>query len=160
MSSSARGATARDAGGRFAKAGAAPVPRGRVPVDVQKEHAHRAKHGWNVIKVEEPELARAVNRRVREIVGEIDSGHRLYSELVSEARAFVRGEMQFEAIDAFILGLGERAIDKKRRRVHQIMRDRRELAAELGAARERIARLKSAVDLEARISALEARKDV
>lgn len=145
----------RDGGGRFAKAGAAPAPRGNVPVEVRREHERRLKHGMRVLAQEDPLLARALNRRANEIVGAADPCHRLYVELMAEARVYARGEAMLAAVDAFILGLGERVVDKPRRRLHQIMHDRRQLAEQLGTQTERIARLKSAVDLEARLAALE-----
>jgi hypothetical protein len=150
----------RDSGGRFAKAGAAPVPRSRVPVEVAREHARRMRHGMKVLAEEDPGYARALNRRANEIVGAMGSDHRLYVELVAEARDYVRGEAMLAAVDAFILGLQDRVIDKKRKRLHTIMHDRRALAEQLGTQRERIARLKSAVELEARIAALEGKHEV
>jgi hypothetical protein len=150
----------RGSNGRFAKTGAAPLPVGRVPREVQAEHARRLKHGMRVLAEEDPGYARALNRRANEVIGGLDQSHRLYVELVAEAREYARAEAMLAAIDAFVLRLQDRVIDKRRRRLYQIMHDRREIAAQLGAQRERIARLKAAVDLEARIAALEGARNV
>src|SRR5262245_13870428 len=102
----------RDHEGRFIRAGSAPLPRGKVPVEVAKAHARRLKHGMKVLAQEHPFFVRALNARANEIVGAVEPGHRLYVELLAEAREYVRGETMLAAVDAFILGLQDRVIDK------------------------------------------------
>lgn len=150
----------RDASGKFVKPGAAPVPRGRVPVEVRKEHERRLRHGMKVLAQDDPMFVRGLNRRVNEIIGAVDPSHRLYVELVAEAREYARGEVMLAAIDAFILGLQDRVIHKGRRQLYPIMHDRRQMAEQLGTQRERIARLKAGLELEARIAALESERRV
>jgi hypothetical protein len=124
---------------------------------VQREFRRRFRHGWRAFAAENPGHAQALNRSARDLIAGIEPGHRLYPELLAEAREYVIAEAFLAAVDAFILELGSRVINKKGKQLHRIMRDRLELAAHLGAQRERIAKFKAAVEFEARLAALEAR---
>lgn len=147
----------RGSGGRWVRSATEQLPAvGRRPsTEAQREHEYLMLHG--PARFTAPAF-RGLGKRVRQLTAGIEPGSRLYSELLAEANEYARGEAMLAAIDSFILGLGDRVIHKGARALYPIMKDRREMAAQLGESRERIARLKSAVDLEARLAALEDRR--
>jgi hypothetical protein len=154
--------------GRFAGAGGtadttARASGGSVPVPAVIERDRRSmlrRGARGKLNTGDPALTRALAARARELMAGIEPGHRIYAELAAEVAEYVRGEMLLGAIDGYVITLADRIIDKRRRRLHQLAHDRRVIAEQLGAQRERIARLKSAVDLEARLAALEAARNV
>ena len=142
----------RDATGRWTS-GTALLQRAAV----EREREAWLRGSMRDIWTDNAELTTALNVRANELLGNIASEHALYTELRAEALEYARGECMLAAVDRYILALQERVIDKKRRRLHQIMHDRRALAEQLGTQRTRIANLKNAVDMEARLKAVEAR---
>ena len=144
--------------GKFLRPGAEPQPRGRVPVAVRDELGRRLRHGMRVLAAEQPEFSRALDRRARDLIGGVEGGHRLFPLLQAEARTLARSEALLEALDAYVLALGSRVINGRYRRAYPILADRAALATQVGTSRERLAKLLSAADLEARLAAIEARQ--
>jgi hypothetical protein len=145
----------RGKGGRFTRVGPVTARRQAVPRVVKRERNRMLKSGLGVLWNENRGLAMALKRRADEMLGNIETTHPSYPELRAEVAEYVRGEMLIEAVDGFIVQLGDRIIDKRRRRLHQIMHDRKALSDSLSQQRQRISQLKQAVELESRVAALE-----
>lgn len=124
----------------------------RTPAVEKRVAVKMLRRGAKTLMVEDRALAVALRKRAAELLAGVRNPT---PELVAEAQEYAKSEAMLNAVDAYILQLGDRVVNRRRRMLHQIAHDRRQLAESLGAARERIARFREQSDILTRLEALE-----